>query len=391
MAPDVDVCGICDDNFIVSSKTVKCSSCKMKFHNSCVSVKDSWIKIFSECENILWFCNDCKSSMQSESKESKLELSLMKKESECLNRELDLTKKLLADLEYTVQLQKNLLKSYEGNVKPQDSIIGNVTAQQTRLSYSDAAKQKIHSSVLLVRSAGASTSDADKILEDIKSSVNPGSSNICVNTTRKIRNGVAVHCKDDASLMALKNGLTDKLSSKYAISEAKKFNPRLIVKNVKLDGMNGPEDIISDIAKLNHLNDTQKSEIKFVTKLKYKSNTDIVIEVSPQLRKTMLQMESLFIGWKRSPVFDHLRIVKCLKCCSFGHLENECKSDLTCPRCTRKHKLKECKSEALQCINCLNHNQTHKKSLPTDHSANFPRCPVYEGYVDNLQQRIDYG
>nr|CAI5855168.1 unnamed protein product [Callosobruchus analis] len=315
----------------------------------------------------------------------------MKKELECLKRELDLTKKLSADLEYTVQLQKNLLKSYEGNIKPQDNAMGDVSAQQTRPSYSVVAKQKTNSSVLLVRSVGESTSDADKILEDIKCSVNPGSSNICVNSTRKIRNGVAVHCKDDASLAALKNGLNDKLSLKYAISEAKKFNPRLIVKNVKVDGMNGPDDIISDIVKLNNLDDTQKSQIKFVTKLKYKSNTDVVLEVSPQLRKTILQKESLFIGWKRSPVSDHLRILKCLKCCSFGHLENDCKSDLTCPRCTRKHKLRECKSEALQCINCLNHNQTHKKSLPTDHSANFPRCPVHQGYVENLQHHVDYG
>nr|CAI5823902.1 unnamed protein product [Callosobruchus analis] len=51
--------------------------------------------------------------------------------------------------------------------------MGDVSAQQTRPSYSVVAKQKTNSSVLLVRSVGESTSDADKILEDIKCSVNP--------------------------------------------------------------------------------------------------------------------------------------------------------------------------------------------------------------------------
>ncbi|VEN39001.1 unnamed protein product [Callosobruchus maculatus] len=60
MADRAGECSRCSDNFIVNSKFIECKLCKLRFHLMCVSIKDSWLKIFSENTNIMWVCDQCK-------------------------------------------------------------------------------------------------------------------------------------------------------------------------------------------------------------------------------------------------------------------------------------------------------------------------------------------
>nr|CAH7762378.1 unnamed protein product [Callosobruchus chinensis] len=176
--------------------------------------------------------------------------------------------------------------------------------------------------------------DSKNILHDITSSVNPANLKVCINSTKCIKNGVAIHCKDDKSMNVLKENLANKLGSKYSINQAKKFNPRMIIKDVDLEGLESSEDILNSILSIHNFPNLEPSDIKFVTKLKQLNGVDVIIEVTPAARKTMLQVGHVFIGWKRSPVSDHLRIVKCSKCCSYGHLVKDCKStDSVCHKC----------------------------------------------------------
>nr|CAH7732384.1 unnamed protein product [Callosobruchus chinensis] len=156
---------------------------------------------------------------------------------------------------------------------------------------------------------------------------------------------MVVHCEDENSLSRLKDSLNHKLGSKFTVSEPRKWNPRLLVKNVNLTNLPSAEAIIKDIVILNRLDEEQSSHLKFVTKLKHFQSTNIVIEVSPDLRNMFLKKGFIFIGWKKSPVSDHFRIVKCYRCCSYGHSDKNCQSDLVCPKCTRNHKLTDCNSK----------------------------------------------
>nr|CAI5834690.1 unnamed protein product [Callosobruchus analis] len=83
----------------------------------------------------------------------------------------------------------------------------------------------------------------------------------------------------------------------YSI-RARKLNPRLLLKNVNLQSA---EAVINDIA----------SHLKFVTKLKHFQSTNILVEFFPELRDLFLQKRYVSIVWKKSPVSDHIRIVKC--------------------------------------------------------------------------------
>nr|CAI5824815.1 unnamed protein product [Callosobruchus analis] len=383
MSSDVNICQRCDDNFIVNTKHIKCGLCTSKYHTSCVSVKDTWLKIFSECENLTWLCNDCKSSQ--------CELAILKKDVECLRREKQLLAKLLSELEYTNNLQKSVIEKCQSEIatlKNRPQIPSNTS---NGITYSDVVKKPkmVESSVLLIKPANGRMS-SDDLLKEVTSSINPAALNIQINSTRKTKDGIAVHCKNDSSLTTLKNGLSNKFGQKYNIIAAQKFNPRLVLKDVHLSETDTAEDIVDDILKLNDIEDEHRGEVKFITKLSYSKKTNIIIEVLPTMRKLLLERRFLHVGWGQCEVEDHIRIVRCDRCGSFGHKENVCKADQCCPKCSDSHTYKECKSDILRCINCIKFNKTYKKNVPTDHSSNYGNCPCRLNYVNNIQQNIKY-
>nr|CAI5826128.1 unnamed protein product [Callosobruchus analis] len=103
------------------------------------------------------------------------------------------------------------------------------------------------------------------------------------------------NCEDKPSLDTLKSCLTAPLAKKYSIDEPKKYNPRLIIMDARLEGLDSSEDIINSIALLNGLDDSRKSEIKVITKLKRFNMIDLVIEVTPALRNIFLQKEYVLL------------------------------------------------------------------------------------------------
>lgn len=387
MSSDVEICGTCKDNFIVNSKSIKCGLCQAKYHGVCVSIRDSWLKFVSECANLAWFCNNCNNNWQHKIKSKGVDRSLLEKEIECLRREKHLTDKLLSELEYTVSLQKSTIAKYEG--VPDDHT--NHSAQTSATKYSDVVKSgDVTSSVLIIERKDGTVPEND-ILKDITTSVNLADINACINATKKIRRGVAVHCEDDRSLNALKESLNGKLSSKYQIKEAIKYNPRLLINNVRLEGLDTPKQIVDNIIALNNIPEEDASEIKLVTKLVKNQYTNIVIEVSPILRKVLLQKGSVFVGWKKSVISDYIRVVRCYKCCGFGHYSKDCKElNSSCSKCSGTHCFKDCKSESNQCVNCTKQNKFYKKNFPIDHASGDPACPSLLAYTFNIKSKINY-
>lgn len=59
MAPG-DLCGVCSDNFIVSSKFLNCSYCQGPYHPHCAKVKDAVLKAIQDAGSIFWYCDTCK-------------------------------------------------------------------------------------------------------------------------------------------------------------------------------------------------------------------------------------------------------------------------------------------------------------------------------------------
>lgn len=165
----------------------------------------------------------------------------------------------------------------------------------------------------------------------------------------------------------------------------------MLIKNVKLnEDLINNEQIINNIFSLNDLSEFEEADFKIITRLKYYTGFNIVIEISPQLRRLLLSRGYVFVGWKKCVVVDHLRVIRCFKCSNLGHIEKDCKSNIICPNCSGDHVLESCQSDEKKCVNCINFNKRFKHNLAVDHSAKDTCCTVYKNFLEKLKARINY-
>ncbi|CAH1986084.1 unnamed protein product, partial [Acanthoscelides obtectus] len=172
MASNADSCDSCKDNFVVNSKYIECSICEGRYHTVCVSVKDSWLKLFSDWVNFSWSCDKCILKSQSREQQLASEIAALKKEIEFLTHEKNLSSKMIEQLEYTNNLQKSVIDSHQQQAahSTMNSVMlpSRSTASST-LSFSDAIKKiPNRSSVLLIKSD--SNSGNNDILRDVTTS-----------------------------------------------------------------------------------------------------------------------------------------------------------------------------------------------------------------------------
>nr|CAH7714382.1 unnamed protein product [Callosobruchus chinensis] len=286
----------------------------------------------------MWCCDGCKKSvlemLQGTRQEASNETIVYKKEIECLKREKSLLEKLLQEIEFSHELLKTQLKrNAEGHISSLDTQATSTKTAVHTLEYSTVAKKqpKKESAILLVNTSDHN--DNTNVMDHIKRNINPAELNIRIDGTRKTKSGVAVYCDNASDVNKLENALKTKLGSTYQIHQPKKFNPRMIISNVTLgDELNNDEAITSDIIGLNDLKEIESSQIKIITKLKTRNNDHhIVIEVPPDVRNQFVRTGHVYLSWGRYVVADHLNVIQCRRCFSFGHYEKDCRS--TSPVC----------------------------------------------------------
>lgn len=387
-------CKLCTDKIDrrYLKSAVKCNSpkCSVLMHQKCF---DLVTKIFF-VEKKDWRCRSCiedlKVSGFCSGSCTNADISLLQKENECLSREKDLLNKLLDDLEYTVQLQKTQISSLE--TKTVNSINSLSSADNLRpTSYSEAVKIKNLTSnapVLLIKATDKSISNI-QVEKDVKSKINPGALNININNTKLIRDGLLISCENSHSLNVLKENLNKYVGNVYKVTEPKKFNPRIKLNGVQAESLeNG--DFLEEIISNNNLN-ASVADIKIVTKLKYKSLFNVIIEVTPSLFSIIMQKGYLYVGWSKCMVMEHINMSRCFKCCKYGHQERDCRNpELVCPKCSGPHKLKDCTSNTECCINCKNFNSKFKSNFSIQHSVSNPSCEYYKFKVAQLKCNINY-
>lgn len=232
------------------------------------------------------------------------------------------------------------------------------------------------------------------ILKDVQRYISPAERNVKIDRVRKIKDGIIINCEGDSSLNNLKASVDDILGSKYCCESVTKLNPRINLKNVDLRDVESDDKLLKDIFSLNDLNENFiLDDMKIITKLKYSNSTgaNIILETTPALRKFLLSRGFLYVNWKKCFLQDHLRILKCKVCLSFGHTEKKCNSTQKCLLCSGEHDFKSCDSEVRKCINCVSHNTRSRIKNDVNHSAGDRTCPVYISCLNRLQSKINYG
>lgn len=249
-----------------------------------------------------------------------------------------------------------------------------------------------HSSVLIIKSTGNS-----KIMDEIQNDINPSELNIHVNNTRKLKDGMVINCEDNDSLAKLKDAIQNKFGDKLKISEPKELNPRILIRNIDIGSNCTDQQLIDDIFVHNpELNSIEKC-FKIITKLKRKFSQNVVIEVSPVMRKLIIPKGFLYVKWRRCQVEDYLNVTRCFRCSRYGHIRKDCKqSTPTCKTCAGNHESKDCENlEQKKCINCSNlisQKKLNNNAISTDHSASdCNSCLSYYNQLEFLKSKINYG
>lgn len=307
--------------------------CQNKFHSACVSLRDEICKIVPKVANIYWFCDNCETivnknlpKLNAVPDSTHVDIRLCEKEIECLKREKILTDRLLQEMEQSNDLLKSKMNHIlkNGMQDKKNSEAGQVFLPTIKpsSSYSAAAKKNLNtdSSVLLIENRDG---NSDNILETIVNTINPASLNVCINGTKRTKNGAAIFCNKQSDLEILKDALNSKLGKKVNVNESKKLNPRILIRNVKLTtDLASDNSILDNIFLLNDFQNFSVSDFKIVTKLKTINNLcNIVLEVPSFIYNNLIQRSYIYIGWQRCFLTEHLNITRCYNCCVIGHLK----------------------------------------------------------------------
>ncbi|CAH1989514.1 unnamed protein product [Acanthoscelides obtectus] len=113
----------------------------------------------------------------------------------------------------------DVIKSYSGAVK------------ESKKSKDEKIVDKINNTQkLMIKSTDKSNSN---VLEDLKKSIDPAKSNICVNSVRRVNNGIILSCENEASMSKLMASIQGELGANFTVNEIKKYRPRMVINNVE--------------------------------------------------------------------------------------------------------------------------------------------------------------
>jgi hypothetical protein len=242
-------------------------------------------------------------------------------------------------------------------------------------SYSSVLRDKSvdkRESVILITSNEAQVT-RDVVKEKIVSTVDPEGHKI---------SGL-INLQNNKVLIKSKGDNIDKLVLDLGENLGAEFNVKLLdnkLPKVKIVGLD--ETDISDdqiVSSMRNQNEwiSENNVIKIVKKYvsgKNKDSLTLIAEVDIKLHKLLLDRKTLHVQWNGCRVYDATQVTRCFKCSRLSHIESECKIEVSCPRCSGPHKLKECKSEVLKCVNCCDANEKHNLKLNTSHAASDPKC-----------------
>lgn len=258
------------------------------------------------------------------------------------------------------------------------------TSVNKNSSYADQLK---NSEPVLLIVPKDTNQDYIETKSDLIKNISP--TKISVDTVRKAANGaIVVQCKDQESSNILKTSATNKLSEKYDIKTPSPRNARL--KIVNISEKPDDEDIVARIKKQNTFV-TETATIKVIKTLENtrytNTNYTVIIETDTATYNEIIKHEKLSIGWDRCRVFEHIYISRCYRCLGFNHSSKVCTKKQACIKCGGEHERKDCTSDDVKCINCLNAVMKLDLSLDVEHEAYSSECTVWRRRVERERNR----
>ena len=319
--------------------------------------------------------------------------SLPEKDREKLRNKVTILAKMIQDLRAENATLKAATRWLQQDVPNIIKLTAKEVAPTVVPSYSDIAKSHPHPAVarpsqtpnkqLFLKPKSQLT--AEKAKETLKQNLKPRENKIKIKSIRSTKTNVLIvdleGPSDEAKILNDK-----KITEHFSVEKPRKRNPLMIIYDV--DAKIKQEELPAIITSQNFEDgEGNKEDIKprFRTGPRNKAVVHWVIEVSPQIRKTLLNCGRCYIEYTSCKIKDFLQVAKCSKCKDLGHVQKYCTSETTaCNKCGENHEQKDCKSETTKCIPCSKRNK----------KCNAPggkECPTYKVLLQRLIDKTNYG
>jgi hypothetical protein len=225
------------------------------------------------------------------------------------------------------------------------------------------------------------------------------------------KGGLIINCVTKEDTKEISNIINQELKDKFVVDKPRLKKPKIVIFGV--DSEITEETIVNNITEENreikaflknnssdatteHINvkfkfrrktrdDSTSSETQNQRQNRYSTET-WVLEVSPQLRKIIINSRSIKIGWHSCRVEDYILITRCHNCNNFGHFKKDCKAAQACGHCGQSHDSRVCQApkNALFCVNCdrVNKNKRSNRKLNINHSVFSEECNCLKRIVN---------
>ena len=298
MTEETETCPICDDNFIVNKKIVKCEFCKDLYHNMCVQLKDTVSRSVNDCENMMWFCDGCIRVVSQN-------LLILHKISR-MEQNID-----------TVLKAVSYLKSFEC----QPAANSKITYDKQK-TYAKVTKEGI----VVVKPTKACESEETKRI--IKQQINPAELGIGIKGMKEAREGtVIIQCRDEHEAKILKDNLEPKIAQNFLTSMPSKRNP--LIKIVGIEKKYEGETLVERLKQQNSDIITENSKIKLIISKKMVKTYFALIECDPITFKNVMDLGEgrLYVECRTCRCYEYIRTIRCYNCNQYNHTSKDCKME----------------------------------------------------------------
>ena len=233
--------------------------------------------------------------------------------------------------------------------------------------------------------------NSEDLRKAVKETLSPGKQQIQIRRFIVRKEDIVLETNSVATLEKLKT--SRRLQTKFEVTEPTKFRPRIIIYDVPSEYTE--QDLKAHVFKQNdfemELGEFEQSFTpKFKTGKRDRPVTNWVAEVSPGLRRKIMQNRRLYLEWTSCRALDFVLVTRCFKCQGFGHIGRNCKNKEICSLCaTEGHNNKTCpdkadKNKARKCANCA------RAKKASNHNVMDRKCPCYVRALERLTNNTDY-
>lgn len=391
---DSQNCHKCKYSFDDLKNVVQCCSCKNVFHGRCENVDLRGFHL----RKMTWKCGQCAETVSGKSSESgpppkrkrsRVDDWIDQSMIEGIHENVG---KLLQNMSELTQKVDQLLienKSLKLDIAKLQG--GNTAAEVSNMSYASVVgNQKNNSKVLLIKQKGENR-DVKQIKKALQERVNPVELGAGVEMGRATRDGgLVLSCGSEKEITDVQSEIQIKLGNEFEVDRPKTHEHR-----IKVVGINECEhdtddgDIINKVISQNNLDRTRNN---FKLKILRKTNVvyrkfNIVFETDSTTYNSLIDKQTMNLGWNRCRIFNDYGIIRCYRCNKYGHLQIECKQKTICAKCSGEHESKECRSEAVKCINCVTSNEKYAMNMNTNHAVwDLSKCDTYKR-IEQIQKK----